>query len=201
MRRLQAVFLSLGMFGMAGCASPTATEPAPIPVQSYSEKVADHLEDLEERTRDLERRVEERPPEDPPEPAATRLEVVTVGASPEAAAAAATADARRMLYSRVSSWSDTAHARARAAFFIVNPAAFSSHVSIANDAVIECCRPMVEVERRADGLWTARAWYELEEVQTMFRDHLLKADPHVHPSRRNDFQSWCRTVEFGVRQP
>lgn len=118
------------------------------------------------------------------------------GDSEQAAIREARGRARRALYDRVESWSDRTRSRGRETFPLRNSGAFSSHLSLASDAMLESWNPDIQVKRRDDGRYVATVKIDAEALKNRYREYVSEAAIHVERDRRDAFKEWCWTMRL-----
>ena len=180
--------------------------------QEQDAQMQRELDELRRRNRRAEQEARERdrrdragdaePVEEPPvvvqreRDADSRWVFQGTGDSEQAAIREARSRARRALYDRVESWSDRTRARGRESFPLRNSGAFSSHLSLASDAMLESWNPDIEVRRRSDGRYVATVKIDAEALKNRYREYVSEAATHVERDRRDAFREWCWTMRL-----
>lgn len=195
----------------AGCES-TATKDALQESREREMRMQQELEELEDRTDQLEaetrgREARERQARDQklvPEVETVEAPVEVVneivftnsGRSSAAASKAVSAQVRRALYDQVRGWVGNIQPDASDRFSLRNPVNFSSHFSLATDAVLDEWVIRVEGGGRSAGEFIAIVRVDMDALENWFRGYLASGGKYVTSSNRKVFLDWCDTVRF-----
>ena len=118
------------------------------------------------------------------------------GATRADAIRSARSQARRRLYGQVESWADSTRIRAREAFVMRNSGAFSSHMSLASDAMLESWVPDVTADRLSDGEFGATIRLDEGDLKDRFRRYTSEAAGQISPGSREAFRIWCQNMSL-----
>jgi len=118
------------------------------------------------------------------------------GATEQEALRSARGRARKAIYDRVESWADRSRARARQEFRLRNSTGFSSHFSLAADAMLDSWSPDIVVNREPEGRWIATIRIDSANLEYRYREYLSEASAFVDSGDRAAFRNWCRTMRL-----
>ncbi|MAB81897.1 MAG: hypothetical protein CMJ24_00470 [Phycisphaerae bacterium] len=118
------------------------------------------------------------------------------GATRADAIRSARSQARRRLYDQVESWADSTRIRAREAFAMRNSGAFSSHMTLASDAMLESWVPDVTVDRLSDGEFGATIRIDEGDLKDRFRSYAAQAAGQIAPGSQDAFRIWCQNMSL-----